>query len=116
MSIDPAEFDETEKINSEEIDIDQYLSDDEIPTYKLYANNYFNDDEVQTIPFSGGMTFHQYLSQQIVNLILSDTEKHNPFACFKPWYGSCPINTTFTFLNGHKLKAAKILLHFGYII
>ena len=68
------ELNETEKISTDEIDIDQYLSDDEIPTYKLYANNYLNDDKEQTIPFSGGLTFHQYLSQQIVNLILSDTE------------------------------------------
>ena len=68
------ELNETEKISTDEIDIDQYLSDDEIPTYKLYANNYLNDDKDQTIPFSGGLTFHQYLSQQIVNLILSDTE------------------------------------------
>ena len=68
------ELNETEKISTDEIDIDQYLSDDEIPTYKLYANNYLNDDKDQTIPFSGGLTFHQYLSQQIVNLILSDSE------------------------------------------
>ena len=68
------ELNETEKISTDEIDIDQYLSDDEIPTYKLYANNYLNDDKEQTIPFSGGLTFHQYLSQQIVNLILSDSE------------------------------------------
>ena len=68
------ELNETEKISTDEIDIDQYLSDDEIPTYKLYTNNYLNDDKDQTIPFSGGLTFHQYLSQQIVNLILSDTE------------------------------------------
>ena len=35
--------------------VDEYLSDDEIPTYKLYANNYLNDDKDQTIPFSGGL-------------------------------------------------------------
>ena len=68
------DLEETEKIATDEIDIDQYLSDDEIPTYKLYANNFINNDEEHNIPFSGGLTFHQYLSQQIVNLILSDTE------------------------------------------
>ena len=72
--VSEAELDETEKITADEIDIDQYLSDDEMPAYKLYANNYLNNDEDQTIPFSGGITFHQHLSQQIVNLILSDTE------------------------------------------
>ena len=34
------EFRKTEKIATDEIDIDQYLSDDEVPTYKLYSNNY----------------------------------------------------------------------------
>ena len=29
------DLEETEKISTDEIDIDQYLSDDEIPTYKL---------------------------------------------------------------------------------
>ena len=69
-----ADLEETEKIATDGIDIDQYLSDDEVPTYKLYTNNFINNDEDHTIPFSGGLTFHQYLSQQIVNLILSDTE------------------------------------------
>ena len=68
------DLEETEKIATDGIDIDQYLSDDEVPTYKLYTNNFINNDEDHTIPFSGGLTFHQYLSQQIVNLILSDTE------------------------------------------
>ena len=45
-----------------------------ISSIKLYTNNFINNDEDHTIPFSGGLTFHQYLSQQIVNLILSDTE------------------------------------------
>ncbi|MEC8599868.1 MAG: RNA polymerase factor sigma-54 [Bacteroidota bacterium] len=68
------EISESEKITTDEIDIDQYLSDDEVPAYKLYSNNYLNKDENNSIPFSGGVTFHQYLSQQIVNLILTDTE------------------------------------------
>ena len=72
--IPETDLEETEKIATDGIDIDQYLSDDEIPTYKLYANNFINNDEEHNIPFSGGLTFHQYLSQQIVNLILSDTE------------------------------------------
>ena len=35
---------ESEKITTDEIDIDQYLSDDEVPVYKLYSNNYLNKD------------------------------------------------------------------------
>jgi RNA polymerase sigma-54 factor len=68
------DFDENTKIETEEIDIDQYLSDDEIPSYKLYTNNYSSDDEDRTIPVTGGISFHQYLSGQIGNLIISDTD------------------------------------------
>ncbi len=67
-------FEEGEKIEADEIDIDQYLSDDEIPSYKLYSNNYSSDDQERTIPVSGGISFHQHLSQQIGNLILSEDE------------------------------------------
>ena len=67
-------FEESEKIEADEIDIDQYLSDDEIPSYKLYSNNYSSDDQERTIPVSGGISFHQHLSQQVGNLILSEDE------------------------------------------
>jgi len=68
------EYDDTTKIDTQEIDIDQYLSDDEIPSYRLYANNQSSDDEDRTIPVSGGISFHQYLFQQVGNLILNEEE------------------------------------------
>ena len=68
------EYDDTTKIDTEEIDIDQYLSDDEIPSYRLYANNQSSDDEDRTIPVSEGISFHQYLFQQVGNLILNEEE------------------------------------------
>ena len=36
--------DGTEKIDTDDINIDDYLSDDEIPNYKTQANNYSADD------------------------------------------------------------------------
>jgi RNA polymerase sigma-54 factor len=68
------EFDEGTKIETEEINIDQYLSDDETPSYKLYSNNYNNQENETTVPVSSGISFHQYLSQQIGNLILGEKE------------------------------------------
>ena len=68
------EFDEGTKIEAEEINIDQYLSDDETPSYKLYSNNYNNQENETTVPVSSGMSFHQYLSQQVGNLILGEKE------------------------------------------
>ena len=67
-------YDEANKINSEDIDFDPYLSDDEIPAYRLYANNYSADDDEKAIPVSGGVSFHQFLLQQVGNLILDENE------------------------------------------
>ena len=68
------EFDEGTKIEAKEINIDQYLSDDETPSYKLYLNDYNKQENETTVPVSSGMSFHQYLSQQIGNLILGEKE------------------------------------------
>ena len=54
----------TETIETD-INIDDYLSDDEIPSYKLQSNNYSSDDEDNRIPYSGGITFNQHLSNQL---------------------------------------------------
>ena len=48
-----------------EINIDEYLSDDETPNYKLSANNYSADDEDKQIPYASGTSFNQYLLQQL---------------------------------------------------
>ena len=68
------EFEENKKIETDEIDIDQYLSDDEIPSYRLYSNNYSSDSEERNIPLSGGISFHQTLLQQMGSLILNEDE------------------------------------------
>ncbi|MDH3321840.1 MAG: RNA polymerase factor sigma-54 [Flavobacteriaceae bacterium] len=57
-----------------EINIDEYLSDDEIPNYKLQTNNYSSDDEDTRIPYSGGITFNQHLTNQLNTYKLSDQE------------------------------------------
>ena len=69
------DFEDHETIDTGEIDIDAYLSDDETPSYKLTTNNYSNDDEEKTIPLTGGIGFHQYLKGQISSLILTPEEK-----------------------------------------
>lgn len=68
------DYDERTTIEADEIDVDQYLSDDEIPSYRLYSNNYSNEDEHRIVPVSGGVSFHQHLLQQAGNLILNDHE------------------------------------------
>ena len=48
----------------DEIDVNDYLSDDDIPDYKLKANNY-NEDNEKDIPFTSGESFNQYLKTQL---------------------------------------------------
>ena len=64
----------TESIEAE-IDIDEYLSDDEIPSYRLEANNYSSDDEEKNVPYASGTSFTQYLKTQLSTLRLSEEEK-----------------------------------------
>ncbi|TXK71524.1 RNA polymerase factor sigma-54 [Mesonia sp. HuA40] len=58
-----------------EIDVDEYLSDDEIPDYRTQANNYSKDDDEKTIPYASGVSFSQYLKTQLQSFRLSEEEK-----------------------------------------
>ncbi|MGJ8745255.1 RNA polymerase factor sigma-54 [Polaribacter sp.] len=71
------EFDDTgnEKIDAEDINIDEYLSDDEVPNYKTQANNYSADDEEKNVPYAAGTTFHQSLKNQLNTFRLDDEER-----------------------------------------
>ncbi|AIY13062.1 MULTISPECIES: RNA polymerase factor sigma-54 [Cellulophaga] len=65
---------DSESINTEDINIDEYLSDDEIPEYRTQANNYSADDEERTVPYAAGTSFNQYLLNQLNTIYLSDDE------------------------------------------
>lgn len=67
--------DNNELIDTHDIDIDTYLSDDEIPSYRLNTNNYSADQDEKTTPLSGGVSFHETLQLQIGSLILTEEEK-----------------------------------------
>ena len=59
----------------EDFDIDPYLSDDEIPNYKLENSSYGNLKNETGNPFSNQISFHEYLKNQLQNLILDKNEK-----------------------------------------
>jgi len=63
---------ETEHIDTEDINIDEYLSDDDIPDYRLQANNYASDDEDTNIPYAAGTSFYEHLHAQLQNQFLED--------------------------------------------
>ncbi len=73
-SFDAYDQEGTEIIESD-INVDNYLSDDEIPSYKLNANNYSADDEERDTPYASGTSFYQYLTEQLNTYKLSDQQK-----------------------------------------
>ena len=68
------DFDDKES-DKEEINIDEYLSDDEVPDYRTQVNNYSADDEEKTMPYAAGTSFTQHLKNQLNTYRLSDDER-----------------------------------------
>ncbi|WP_062056667.1 RNA polymerase factor sigma-54 [Aquimarina longa] len=64
----------TEKIEAD-INVDEYLSDDEIPSYRLSANNYSVDDEEKNVPYASGTSFHQHLINQLNTYRFDEEER-----------------------------------------
>ncbi len=54
-----------ENREQDEFSLEDYIQDDEIPTYKLNVNNYSPDDKYEDIPFSIGSSFHENLEMQL---------------------------------------------------
>jgi len=57
-----------ENINDNEQDefsFEDYLNEEDIPSYKLVTRNYSKGDTREEIPFSVGITFHDYLESQL---------------------------------------------------
>ncbi len=65
---------DSEIIATDDINIDDYLSDDEIPDYRTKANNYSADDEEKNVPYAAGTSFNQYLLNQLNTVYLNDEE------------------------------------------
>ena len=58
-----------------DINVDEYLSDDEIPSYRLSSNNYSADDEERSVPYASGTSFHQHLQDQLNTYRLNDEQR-----------------------------------------
>lgn len=70
-----AEDNDSERIEADDINVDDYLSDDEIPDYRLKANNYSSDDEEREVPLAGGQSFYGYLMEQLSMRRLSEEDR-----------------------------------------
>ena len=69
------EYEDNESIDSGDVNIDEYLSNDETPDYKTQTNNYSDDDELRESPLSAPVSFHQDLINQLNTFILTDDER-----------------------------------------
>ncbi len=75
---DPEELDDEEiegEDQEEEFSLDDYLNEEDIPSYKLADNNYSKDDKKTEIPFSTGSTFHEYLLSQLGLRVLDEHQE-----------------------------------------
>ena len=55
---------EKQEKSDDEIDISEYLSDDDTPDYNLKSNNYSEETE-RAIPYAAGTSFNQFLKNQL---------------------------------------------------
>ena len=69
---DDGDFSETEETKEEqtgdqleEFSLEDYMQDDDIPSYRLNAQNYSVDEKRDDIPFSMGNTFRELLKSQL---------------------------------------------------
>jgi RNA polymerase sigma-54 factor len=72
----PQEDDEELGEREEDISLDEYLDDDEIPDYKTSVNNSSADDERRDIPLGAVGNFQDHLLSQLYLLQLDDREYH----------------------------------------
>ena len=60
-----SDYDDQSNNDDGDINVEDYLSDDDTPDYKLKSNNYSDDDEEKSLPFVSGISFNQFLKNQL---------------------------------------------------
>lgn len=76
QEINPDEdnFEAEAEENAEYDSLDDYLTEDDIPDYKLKENNYSKDQEAEDIPFSDTTSFYEILLTQLGEQDLTENE------------------------------------------
>ncbi len=62
------------KAKDDEFDFNDYINEDDIPSYKLKTNNYVSEEDRREIPFVSGTSFHENLKNQLMLRNLSVQE------------------------------------------
>lgn len=68
------EYGDEQVIDTSDINIDDYLSDDDVPNYKTYTNNYSDDDEDKSVPYAQGESFIDFLTSQLYTYRLTSEQ------------------------------------------
>jgi len=68
------DYEQEAKNEDNELNVEDYLSDDDIPDYKLKTNNYSDDDEEKSLPFVSGISFNQFLKNQLTTFSLNEND------------------------------------------
>ncbi|NVO09907.1 MAG: RNA polymerase factor sigma-54 [Bacteroidales bacterium] len=63
---------EEDNKNDDEFTLEDYLNDEDVPSYRLNANNTSKDDKHEEVPFSIGVSFHEHLESQLGLRVLSE--------------------------------------------
>lgn len=61
--------------SDDEFSLDDYLNEEDIPSYRLAANNYSKDDKQVDMPYSSGISFHDSLIEQLGLSELDEDER-----------------------------------------
>jgi len=69
---DPDDDQQSEVGEEVEIDLSDYLSDDDVADYKLRDNNYPDPNEERTVPVRVTESFHEYLQKQLGLLVFDE--------------------------------------------
>ena len=69
------DYEGSDNIEASDINVDEYLSNDEIPDYKLQANNFSDDDDDRENPYASPVSFHQDLINQLNTFILTEPDR-----------------------------------------
>lgn len=72
---DNTKEDEERDLIETDFDVDEYLSDDEIPDYKLYTYNYSVDDDDKKVPYASGISFTEFLNNQLQTFSFTEQEE-----------------------------------------
>ncbi len=70
----PDDLKTKEDNDHEEFSVDDYLNEEDYPTYRYEANNFSKDEKTVDMPYSEASSFHEYLQEQIAMVMLNEKD------------------------------------------